>query len=391
MLLAKLNLASLQFFKFSKSYSILKVRKLFISSDYDYAKNEKKISFYPEFLGLTNKINTTTLISKLDFNFFSNIIFFNILKSWIIIYSIGTFFIFPEKIFFQITTPMINICNFCYFYSIVLLANQIFLKISKYSKFISFLKINLFLLVLSTLTEYFLKTNKILKNTFLITFAIKVLILKDMWMDRYSNIEIKNNFFINSMIYRKIRIYITTGLLLDLIPKIFLFFSRLENFQYFIASSELVNYPSLFVFSDKLLYFSEISNSFYSILIFSIINCTSTFLYYVAFDKKKNSKEHNANRNKNLYLVKKKYEILNEKNQYEAPLSAFLHLEKKNENFLFFNELLTDQKSSKNLEEKKRWIIKKNGINMPFSLILHGNEFQVTKQRIWYDIKNKKI
>nr|UXY88291.1 HAN_1g46 [Cryptomonas curvata] len=390
MLLTKIYLASLQFFKISKSYSKLKVKKSFISSDYNSTKNEKKISFYPEFLGVTNKNKTITLISKLNFNFFSKIIFLNTLKSCIIIYSIGTFFIFREKIFFQITTPMINICNFFYFYIIVLLADQIFLKISKYSKFISFLKVNLFLLVLSTLTEYFLKANNILKNTFLITFAIKILILKDLWMDWHSNIELKNNFFINSMIYRKIRINITIGLLLDLIPKIFFFFSHLENFQYFIASSQLVNYPSLFVFSDKILYISEISNSFYSILIFSIINCTSIFLYYVAFDKKKNSEEHNANSTKNFHLMEKKYVILNEKNQYEAPLSTFLHLERKNKNFLFFNELLTSQKSSKNLDEKKRWIIKKNGINMPFSIILHGNEFQVTKQLIWYDIKNKK-
>jgi hypothetical protein len=390
MLLVRIHLTFSQSFKISKSYSTLKVKKLFISSDYESAKNEKKISFYPEFLGVTNKNKTITLISKLNFNFFSKIIFFNTLKSWIIIYSIGTFFIFPEKIFFQITTPIINICNFCYFYTIVLLADQIFLKVSEYSKFISFLKINLFLLVLSTLTEYFLKANNILKNTFLITFAIKVLILKDMWMDPYSNFEIKNNFFINSMIYRKIRIYLTTGLLLDLIPKIFLFFSHVKNFHSFIASSQLVNYASLFIFSDKILYFSEISNSFYSILIFSIINCTSIFLYYVAFDKKKNGEEYNASSTKNLNLMKKKYVILNEKNHYEAPLSMFLHLEKKNATFLFFNELLTGQKNSNNLDENKRWIIKKNGINMPFSIILHGNEFQVTKQRIWYDIKNKK-
>jgi hypothetical protein len=391
MLLTKLYLASAKFFRISKNYSTLKGKKLFISIDYDSAKNEKNICFYPEFLGIAIKTNTTNIISNFNFNFFSKIIFFYILKIWIIIYILYTFFLLPENIIFQNSTSIINICNFCYFFGIVLLVDQIFLKISKYSKFISFLRINLFLLMLLTFTEYFLKANNVLKNIFLITFTIKVLILNDMWMDRYSNIEIKNNCFINSTIYRKIRTTITTGLLLDLIAKILLFSSHLKDLQYFIACLQMVNYKSFFVISDKLLYFNEITNSFYSILIFSIINCTSIVLYYVAFDKKKNNQEHDTNITKNLHTKKKKYEILNDKNNYAAPLSTFLHLEKNNEDFLPFNEIIIDQKNSKNLDEKKKWIIKKNGINLPFSIILHGNEFQVTKQRIWYDIKNKKI
>ena len=61
-----------------------------------------------------------------------------------------------------------------------------------------------------------------------------------------------------------------------------------------------------------------------------------------------------------------------------------------NENFLLLNNLTIENKICKNLDEKKRWIIKKNGINTPFGALLYDNELQVTKQRIWYETKNKK-
>ena len=46
-------------------------------------------------------------------------------------------------------------------------------------------------------------------------------------------------------------------------------------------------------------------------------------------------------------------------------------------------------KKVKNLSEKKKWIIRKNGINTPFDALLYRNEFQITKQRIWHEIKNE--
>jgi len=39
--------------------------------------------------------------------------------------------------------------------------------------------------------------------------------------------------------------------------------------------------------------------------------------------------------------------------------------------------------------KKKKWIIRKNGINTPFGALLYRNELQITKQRIWHEIKNE--
>ena len=375
-------------FKIYKNSFYIMSKKNFISKNFNFEKNEKKIVFYPEFLGIEyeNKIKKKKLS---NINSLAKKIILNNLKSWILIYTIGIFALFPEKIILQISMAITHICKSSYFFILIIIANQFFLKISKYLKFIYLLLISLFLTALSTSTEYFLKINHFLNAAFFVTITIKILILNDLWFDKFLNSEIKNIFFINSIIYRKIRIVITALFFLDLIIKIFLYISLMKNFIYCITIKKISTIISMFMVSKKILSSSEIINSYYSILIFFITNCILIFLYYIAFYKKKIT-QIDINKIENIYGSKKKFNFLNKNDLFQISLSTFLSIQRKNENFLLLNNLTIENKICKNLDEKKRWIIKKNGINTPFGALLYDNELQVTKQRIWYETKNKK-
>ena len=375
-------------FKIYKNSFYIMSKKNFISKNFNFEKNEKKIVFYPEFLGIEyeNKIKKKKLS---NINSLAKKIILNNLKSWILIYTIGIFALFPEKIILQISMAITHICKSSYFFILIIIANQFFLKISKYLKFIYLLLISLFLTALSTSTEYFLKINHFLNAAFFVTITIKILILNDLWFDKFLNSEIKNIFFINSIIYRKIRIVITALFFLDLIIKIFLYISLMKNFIYCITIKKISTIISMFMVSKKILSSSEIINSYYSILIFFITNCILIFLYYIAFYKKKRT-QIDINKIENIYGSKKKFNFLNKNDLFQISLSTFLSIQRKNENFLLLNNLTIENKICKNLDEKKRWIIKKNGINTPFGALLYDNELQVTKQRIWYETKNKK-
>ena len=163
----------------------------------------------------------------------------------------------------------------------------------------------------------------------------------------------------------------------------------MKNFIYCITIKKISTIISMFMVSKKILSSSEIINSYYSILIFFITNCILIFLYYIAFYKKKRT-QIDINKIENIYGSKKKFNFLNKNDLFQISLSTFLSIQRKNENFLLLNNLTIENKICKNLDEKKRWIIKKNGINTPFGALLYDNELQVTKQRIWYETKNKK-
>jgi hypothetical protein len=363
-----------------KNYSSLKAKKKFSSINYDSTKNDRIIIFYPEFLGIEyehkNEINSYSL---------NKIISMNILKTWAIIYTTSICFLFPEQILIHLITVTNCICKICFFLFLFLIAKRFFLKILKYSKFTNFLIIILFLFILLTITDYFLKINKIFNKNLFITMTVEFLILKDLWIDKYFNLEIKNSFFIDSIIYKRIKTVITVIFSLDLIFRIYIYYPILEKFQSFLPLSELKNFATLFVYSNNELFFNKTINSTYSLLILSLISCIIIFLYYIAFYKKK----------KNLTNIKKlptykKYNFLSKNNQLTFPLCRFLFLENKNDNLLLFEKLIVYNNNRDLLEEKKRWIIKKNAISIPFGIILYANEFQVTKQKIWYEIKNKK-
>ena len=301
------------------------------------------------------------------------------------IYTTSIFFLCPEQIIFHIMTLSDCISKLCSFFILVLIVKQFFLKILKHSKFTRLVIVIIFLFTVSTITDHLLKITKILKKNFFFIITIKILVLKDLWIDKYFDSEIKNNFFLDSILYRIIKTLITAIFFLDLLFKICLFYPNLENFHYFLSLRQLIIFTDLYISPNNQIFFNKIVNSTYSILILCTVNCVIIFLYYIAFYKKKS--DHNNV--KNLYEIRK-YNFLSKNNKFIAPLGRFLFLEKKNETLLSFDKIPDNKNNWKTLEEKKRWIVRKNAINIPFGIILYANEFQVTKQRIWYEIKNGK-
>nr|UXY87787.1 hypothetical protein CcurKRNrm2_p096 [Cryptomonas curvata] len=374
---------SLKCYKYFNGYSLLKAKKNFFTSNYDSAKNDRMLIFYPEFLGIEYKNKKN--IDRINLRNLTMITSINILKSLIVMYTTSIFYLFPEQVIFH----LIKVNNFIYklyfFFILVLITKKFFLKILKYSKFIPSFIVILFLFTISTITDYFLEVVKILKKYFFLTTIIKFLVIKDLWFDNYFNSEIKSTFFLNSMFYRMVKTVITVIFLLDIIFKICIYSKNLEKIQYFLSLTQLTKFTHLFIYSTEKIFFNKIVNSTYSILILCVINCIIIFLYFLAFYRKK-SKQNNT---KILYTFRN-YNFLNKSNRYLSPLCRFLFLERKNENLLIVDKLPVNGSNWNSLEEKKRWVIKKNAINIPFGIILYANEFQVTKQKIWYEIRNRK-
>jgi hypothetical protein len=264
-----------------------------------------------------------------------------------------------------------------------LLIDQFFLKISKHSNFIQTQEINLFLFILSSLTEYFLQLTFFVEG-FVITNLVKIFILKDLWYDKCTDSEIKNNFFSNAMIYREIKITVTLVFILDLIIKFFICLQNLKRFQHFLTLSKIVNDNNLFIFTKNLLYHVEIFNSSYSVLFILFIICNSMILYYITFYKKINIYERSSPR------VDLKYNFLNMKDSFCDPVSTLMTLKQKNEHTLYIDEFISNEENRGSYIEKSKWMVKKSGINVPFAMIIFANEFQLTKQRLWYEIKNEK-
>nr|UXY87296.1 HAN_1g46 [Cryptomonas sp.] len=363
-------------------------KKIFKSIDFISKENDRKFTFYPEFLDNVYNKNFTCIEST-SFNLHSSYLtmVLYIAKISIIIYIIGLL-LFHYQIF---VSNFALITKFIYspfiFLFFVLFLEQFLFKSNKSSKFIRILFIKFFLLSLSIITEQYLKLTEKTKKNFIIFALVKICLLIDLWFDKYFSFEFKNTFFKNSKTFRKIKSVFTVIIILDLISLITVFFSSYNKLQYSIVLSQFVKNVDFFMPSDKQSIFVEILDSSYGILFLFGTNCISFFFYHIAFKRRTNNENINFGTKKYSRSLENSNTIVAFKKKVCDSISTFDSLKTNPRPMLYIDELITEEKNKENITKIDKWIIKKNGINIPFSIALYANEYQSTKRKTWYEFK----